>query len=475
MVNQIKLHFGVIAGTLLALGGCGSTPVPDLPEGDVPVDWGYVSEGSEPGWPATDWWQAFDSTELNELVQRLEDSNLDLEINRLNLEQAELTLRDAGFNLLPTPVVSVSASKNYSGTKPDGADYTDGGSESANLSLGITYADILSKPTQYASARASYESSVASAVNTRLNTLATASSTYFQLLLIRDRIAFAEQNVANAETIAKIAQARADAGTITPLDALQQRIAVATQQANLQSLRQSEYSAKAALALMLASSVREFDVSGDTLADVAIPSVMPGLPSSLLVRRPDIVQARSNLVRSTKDVDLARLEFLPNISLTGSANLVSESLSDLLSGADLFVSSAASLAETLLDNGSRLRNVKRSRLALESSLASYRKVVIGAFNDIEVSLSNIELLAVLSQVAAENLDLAEEAFRLAEVRYREGAVGFETVLNAQTTLFNSRNSFLDSKLAQLNAIISLYVALGGGWQEGESPVMQARS
>jgi len=475
MVFSRKLNVCLASSLLFALGGCGSTPVPELPEGDVPTAWGYVSEGSEPGWPAIDWWQGFGSAELNELVRQLEDSNLDLEINRVNLEQAELTLRDAGFNLLPTPVVSVNASKNYSGNKPDGADYTDGGSESASLSLGITYADILSKPTQYASAKASYESSVASVVNTRLNTLATAASTYFQLLLIRDRIVAAEQNVANAETIANIAQARADAGTITPLDALQQRIAVATQQASLQSLRQSEYSAKAALALMLASSVRDFDVSATTLADVSVPSIMPGLPSSLLVRRPDIIQARANLVRSAKDVDLARLDFLPNISLTGSANLSSQSLSDLLSGADLFVGAAASLAETLLDNGSRVRNVKRSRLSLESSLASYRKVVIGAFNNIEVSLSNIELLGVLSGVAAENLSLAEEAFRLAEVRYREGAVGFETVLNAQTTLFNSRNSFLDSKLARLNAIISLYVALGGGWQEGDSPIFQARN
>jgi outer membrane protein TolC len=92
--------------------------------------------------------------------------------------------------------------------------------------------------------------------------------------------------------------------------------------------------------------------------------------------------------------------------------------------------------------------------------------VLAAFNDIEVSLGNIELLEALGVVAAEDLERAEESFRIAEARYREGVADYQTVLISQNQLFSSRNAFLDNKLARLNASIALYQALGGGWQSG---------
>jgi len=473
-MNSRFLHSLVISGiAALSLAACSVTPVPELPSGDVPAAWEKAKASESAGWPASDWWRSFQSGELDQLIGQIEQQNLDLEINRTNLEQAQLTLRDAGFNRFPVPTVTVGADGRYTGDKPDGGNYSDSTNSGADLTLGVVYSDILSKPAEYDVAQAGYDASVALAADTRLNTLATAASTYFGVLLLRDRIRAAESNVENAETIYRITQSRAKAGVITNLDVLQQRIAVDTLKANLRSLKQDEYAARSALALMLAASVQGFDVEGTTLEDVAIPVVEPGLTSNLLERRPDIVRARSELVQSARDVDLAKLQYLPNISLTGSASLVSGSLKNLLSASDLFVDGAVSAVELLFDNGSRGRNVERQRLGLEASLAGYRKTVIGAFNDIEVNLSNIELLADLSQVAEENLRHAEEAFHLAEVRYRAGAVDYETVLVAQTTLFNARNNFLDSKLARLNAVIKLYLALGGGWQEGETQAVLA--
>ncbi|MDH4127022.1 MAG: TolC family protein, partial [Gammaproteobacteria bacterium] len=221
---------------------------------------------------------------------------------------------------------------------------------------------------------------------------------------------------------------------------------------------------RSALALLVADSVTAFDVSATTLDQVRIPEVQPGLPSSLLQRRPDIVQAEADLALARADVDLARLAYLPNISLTGSAQLASTSLGDIVNDGTTAVTASASLAQLLLDNGGRGRNVERRRLELESSLASYRETVIGAFNEIEVTLGNIELLDALGVVAADDLRRAEESFRIAEARYREGVADFQTVLISQNQLFNSRNNFFDNKLARLNAVIGLYQALGGGWQ-----------
>ncbi len=449
----------------VALGsGCASTSMPQLPEGDVPETWGHLDVVSDV-WPGLEWWSAFESEELQRIMALLEERNLNLANNARNLQLAQLNLRDAGFDLLPTPVVDFQAASAYSGSKPgSGGDYGDGGSESFSLGAGFVYADILSKPTDWAAARARYDSDVALAADVRLNTLGTAASTYFRVLLLRDLIEAAKLNVKNAEEITRIVAARVEAGTVNKIDLLQQQIAVQREKSNLESLRQDELSARASLAILLAESVNDIEIQANSLADIKVPEVVPGLPSSLLTRRPDIAQAESNLRVSRANVDLARLAFLPNISVSGSASLFSTSLSDLLSNGDLSVNATASVAQLIFDNGARSRNVERSRLLLESALADYRQTVISAFNEIEVALGNLELLEALGAVAETDLRRAEEAFRIAEARYREGVADYQTVLVSQTSLFSTRDNFLNNKLARLNALVAFYQSLGGGWE-----------
>jgi multidrug efflux system outer membrane protein len=127
------------------------------------------------------------------------------------------------------------------------------------------------------------------------------------------------------------------------------------------------------------------------------------------------------------------------------------------------ISITASLVQTLLDNGARYRNLAQQRLLLDNTLASYRQIVLNAFNEVEVQLNNIEALAVQRDVAERNLMAAEEAFRLAQARYREGVTDYQTVLTSQNSLFSTRNVFYNSKLAQLNAVVDFYQTIGGGW------------
>ena len=159
-----------------------------------------------------------------------------------------------------------------------------------------------------------------------------------------------------------------------------------------------------------------------------------------------------------------RSSVFPRISLTGSANASSTSLTQLVASPDTVLNISASLVQTLLDNGQRFRNIDQAQLSMENALANYRKAVLGAFNEVEVLLSNIQLLQAQGQVAFDNLGAAEESFRIAQVRYQEGVTDYQTVLLTQNTLFSSRNAWLDNKLLQLNAMVGLYQALGGGWQ-----------
>ncbi len=450
-----------------SLVSCTLTELPQLSDADVPKNWqGPVVEEADI-WPETDWWNAFNDEELSNIISQVQENNLDLENNRRNLESAQIALREAGFNLLPTPLVNLGTGASYNETRVDGSETSSSPNEPFSLGATFTYNDILSKPAAYDRAVADYDFRVAQVADVALNTLGTAASTYFQLLLTRDKVEASMQNVENAEAIYRIAQARVDAGVAVPIEALQQQIALDRERNNLRSFIQNDLATRSSLALLLGRSLQKFEVAGQTLQNIEVPLVKPGLPSELLVRRPDLVQAEANLRSARASVDIVKTDLFPQISLTGGINASSTSLSELVSDPDTILNINANLIQTLLDNGQRFRNIDQARITMENNLNNYRRAVIGAFNEVEVLLSNIELLEAQGVVALQNLEAAEESFRIAELRYQEGVADFQTVLIAQNTLFSTRNSYLDNKLLRLNTITGLFQALGGGWQAEE--------
>jgi len=463
----MRSRFSVLFSVLLA--ACARTPVPEILPGDVPAGWEQPVDANAMIWPNIDWWNNFDSDELTGILDTVRQNNFDYANNIRTLQAAQIQLTDAGFAFWPTPNVSISTGASTSETRVDGGGSVSGGSSGPfQLNASVSTGDILSKPLNYDRALNDYESRVAQVASTALNTMGTAASTYFNLLFIRDQIAATEQNLVNAEQILSFTQSRVDAGVEIPINLLNQQINVDQLRNTLSGQYQSDFQARATLALLMGRGVQGFDVEGQTLEGVAVPTVQPGLPSELLTRRPDLVQAELSLRNAAVNVDQARLNFFPLISLNGNASSSSAALLDVLADpAQTTVSLSASLAQTLLDNGGRRRNVQQARLSLETSLANYRRAVIQAFNDIEIQLSNIELIREQGVVTERSLESAEEQFRLAELRYQQGVAEFQTVLNAQDQLFRSRNAVLQNRLQQLNAIISLYQSLGGGWEAGD--------
>ena len=464
MTSPRLTPFALLLPSLLLAGCAFNAPTPGLQVSDVPVGWtGPLSEGSA-AWPQTDWWNTFGNAELSTLVTQVQANNFDLANNERNLRNAQIALREAGFNLIPTPSVTLGTAARYTETDIGGVADSSSPNQPFDLGAGFSYNNILSKPATFERAVANYDSSVALHAGTILNTLGTTASTYFQLLFTRDQIVVAQQNVDNAEQIFNIINAQVAAGVAVPINALNQQIAIESQRANLRNLVQRDLAARSSLALLTGQSVQNFEISGATLQDITVPAVQPGLPSDLLRRRPDLVQAEAALRAADANADIAYVSLFPQISLTGTLNSSSTSLSQLVASPDTVLNVSASLVQTLLDNGQRYRNLEQQRLNLEHALNNYRKAVIGAFNDIEVQLGNIQSLQEQVAVAQRNLEAAEEAFRLAEVRYREGVTDYQTVLNSQNSLFATRNAFLNAKLGQLNAVVDFYQALGGGWE-----------
>ena len=470
-MNSCALRPLVTTALAAALSACAVMEPPALPTGDVPAAWQGPVFNEADVWPNTDWWNNFNDGELSAFIEAVKANNFDLANNRRNLEDAQLTLTEAGLARWPSPQVSIGDGVGFISNRADGSTVFSGNApEDTRLSATVSYTGILLKPATYARSLTDYESRLAQAADLAMNTLATATSTYFQLLLIRDQIVAAEQNLENAEVIGRIAQARLDAGTSTPIEALQQQIQIEQQRISLRSLQQSDLAARASLAILVGRHLQGFDIAGQTLQNVEVPRVQPGLPSQLLVRRPDLYQSELALRGAAINVTIARRSLFPQISLTGAATSSSPSLNDLLSSpASSTFDIGAGLVQLLLDTGQRRRDIQSARIAVETNLANYRRTVLGAFNEVELALSNIELLEAQAEVAASSLAAAEESFRIAQVRYEEGVTDFQTVLQSQNTLFSTRNSFYNTKLQRLNAVVNFYQALGGGWSPGDIP------
>ncbi|HJR70124.1 MAG TPA: TolC family protein [Gammaproteobacteria bacterium] len=461
----------VSVALVAVLSACATMEPPPLLPADVPAAWQGPRFNEADVWPNTDWWSNFKDAELSAYIDAVKANNLDLANNRRNLESAQLTLVEGRLARWPTPQVSIGDGVGFVSNRADGSTVFSGNTpEDTQLSASAIYGSILTKPATYARALTDYDSDLAQAADLAMNTLATATSTYFQLLVIRDQIVAAQQNLENAEVIGRIAQARLDAGVSTPIEALQQQIQIEQQRINLRSLLQSDLAARASLAILVGRHLQGFDIAGQTLQNVEVPRVQPGLPSELLVRRPDLYQSELGLRSAAINVTIARRSLFPQISLTGTGSASTPSLADLVSSpAGTSFSISAGLVQTLLDNGARQRNIQSARIAVETSLANYRRTVLGAFNEVELALSNIELLEAQADVAASSLAAAEESFRIAQVRYEEGVTDFQTVLQSQNTLFSTRNSFYNTKLQRLNAVVNFYQALGGGWSPGDIP------
>jgi NodT family efflux transporter outer membrane factor (OMF) lipoprotein len=261
-----------------------------------------------------------------------------------------------------------------------------------------------------------------------------------------------------------VVSARVRNGAASQLDLSRQQAAVLSQRAALLPLEEQERQTLAALAILTGQLPEGFDVKAAGVADLRVPMIDPGLPSQLLVRRPDLASSEARLAAANADVAAARAALLPNISLTASAGAASSALISVLSGG---TTSALSLGLSLLQpifDGGRLRGQVSVAQSQERELVeTYRKSILTAFGEVEDALVAASRRAQQETLQTEIQAQAREALRLAEVRYREGADDLLTVLDAQRTLFSAQDQLAQIRQSRLEAAVDLYKALGGGW------------
>ena len=462
---------------VLTLAGCDLGPGPVQPKLSMPAAWDNRAAGTPTAWPAADWWKSFGSNELDSLVAQAQADNLDIAAAAARVMQAEAQLRVSNATLWPR-LDFTSDLKQRGPAGPTSSDISsDLGGSSRNdtkhrtsLDVGVAAkyeADFWGRNADNAaSAKASLDASRFNRETVALTVTSGVASTYLQVMTLKDRIALARQNLANAEAVERVVESKARNGAVSPLDLAQQRGQVAAQQAAIPPLELQEKQAMNALALLLGRNPEGFTLAGTGLKGITLPTVSAGLPSGLLTRRPDIQAAEANLAAANANLLAARAAMLPSIDLDAGVTVeaIVESLE--FGGVGAAYSAAASLAQPIFDAGS-LKAQKDVAAGKQLELVqNYRSTILGALSDTENALASVDSLKTQQQFQETQVSEAGTALAISQSQYRNGASELLPVLDAQRTLFQAQDMELQLALSQFQAAVNLYKALGGGWQAG---------
>jgi NodT family efflux transporter outer membrane factor (OMF) lipoprotein len=450
-----------VSALALVAAGCKLTPNPtplDKP-GDMPAGFtAPVVDKNAPIWPAAEWWNNFNAPELPMLMETAMRENLDLKVAMGRVLEAEANSTIAFSALLPSVGGTVTARK--AGDNSTNAD-TFGAGLTGNYVLDF----FGQNRARLAAANENLRGARYTQVNTGLTIEQSVANTYFTTLQLRERIAITRENLDLARRLLAISQAKFAAGVASNLDVMIETATVAQQQSTLPGLIEQEREARYTLAILLGLPPENFDVKAQNLNDIAAPTVQPGLPSDLLLRRPDIALQEANLYADHANVDAARAAFFPQIGLSAGVSFGSGVLGTIFNPSSLAWNVGASLAQTIFDGGAINARDQQAKAIQDEQIATYRKTVFTAFQQVETAVGSAD--AVQQQLAfIEQQERASvEAQRISELQYREGTIDITTLINQQQSLFSAQISLVQTKLLRLQNSINLYVALGGGWDQ----------
>jgi multidrug efflux system outer membrane protein len=458
-----------LAAFCIFAGSAGCVLTQDVPDPALDIPDGYkaarLTNLDAP--PTLDWWRGFRSPELTQLMEEAQRVNLDIAAAVARFIQADAQARVAGAALLPS--LSGTGQETYSRTSGSSASgLTNGGREVVNYSSSLSASyelDFWGKNRD--AAQAAEETAVANRFDrdvVALTTLTSVANAYFQVIASQDRIRTAQSNIASATRILEAIKQRLKAGTGTDLDVAQQESVLANQKALVPPLRQTLAQNVNALATLVSRPPESVRVIGGSLNQIGSPRVTPGLPSELLTQRPDVRRQEAQLASATANVGNARAQFFPSIQLTGQGGYQSSALVSLFQPHAAFFSVVGSLTQPIFDGGRILGNFELTKARQDELLQTYRKTVVSAFADVDNALVAIRETTIKLRLQREVVAASRRAFQLAEQQLRAGTADIVTVLNTQLTLFQAEDSLWQAQLARLLAIVSLYQALGGGWE-----------
>jgi NodT family efflux transporter outer membrane factor (OMF) lipoprotein len=439
-------------------------------------------------WPRADWWLSFESPELAELIRAAQENNRNLAAALARVMEAQAQTRIARSALFPQLDLSAQAQRSGAGAAAGsgatgsagmttasgaatpasamGASKSGSTRNAFDLGIGASYeldvwglarANLRAAQEALKSARFAQEAMA-------LSITAGVADGYFTVLALRERIAIAREDIAAINGILDIIKLRVATGTSSHLDLAQEQAQAESVEAQLPVLQEQELETRVALAVLLGRPPEVFEVKARSSSGIQLPPAAPGIPSELLLRRPDVAAAEANLARAHANLDAARAAFLPQFALTGTAGFASTAVGALLRGPSFVWGAGTGLLQTIFD-GALIGQRNLAAATQRELIASYQSAVLNAYADVESALGQVQNTAEAQNHLRREVDAAREAFGIAQLQYRQGAAELLTVLQAQQTLFAARDQLAQIQLARMQAVVHLFEALGGGWAE----------
>lgn len=440
-----------LSAAALSLAACAtaSPPVSEL----TPLSSSFDYAGALAEAEKTDarWWTTFNDPALDALVNEALAANQDIAGGLAALRSARASVRVANATLFPQLSAGASASSSTEGDGLDDVSASARGSASYQLDF------FGQNRAGRAAARAGYDAQVFDQRALELTVASDVAFTYFSVLAARERLDVARSNLEISERIFAIIETRYDAGDVSRFDVESQKASLANARARVPQIEQQLVSLETALSVLLGRTPQGYDApEGDILA-MTPPAINPGMPSELLLRRPDLLSAEAQLRAADANVAAAQRAFFPSIDLSAGVN------AGLTGGTSVIGSLAASLAAPVFTGGRLEGQLDSAQARVDQQIARYRQATLNALRDVDVSLNALSTAEQREEQLVIARDAAQQSLSLAEIRYRSGADNLTSLLNAQATAFSASDSLVQGRLDRLSAAVDLYAAIGGGW------------
>jgi outer membrane protein, multidrug efflux system len=474
-LSVLTVPGAAIASMALLLSGCAVGPDYHQPKIAAPARWSEPMAGGESNSPASlaAWWKTFNDPELDSLVDRAVNSNLDLKIAAARIRESRARYQVVSADSSPTLDASGSYDRSrQSRNQPilssfgiparlfENNVYQAGFDASWELDIfGGTRRATEAATAEVAAAEFSQRDALVSL-------LGEIARNYVEARGNQRRLAIARKNIDAQEQALALTKDRFNHGLTSDLDVQQAATLLATTRADVPTLETALQTSIHRLAVLLGQPPGALLTELSTLAPIpaAPPAVPVGLPSDLLLRRPDVQQAERQLAAATAQIGVARADLFPRFFLTGSAGYESINTGDWFSGGSKFWSLGPTVQWKLFDSGRIRANIKVQTARQEEALATYEKTVLASFEDVENALVGYAKEQVRRRSLEDAVKSIQESLRLADQLYANGLANFINVLDAERSVYQAQDQLVLSERAVSTDLIALYKAMGGGWE-----------
>ena len=473
------LRAAPVAAAVVMGAGCATLLPVERPALGVPIPAEWTGAAVAAGELGPEWWTDFGDDALSAAIETVLSRNLDLAAAAARLEQAAADARVASGALRPTIQASYNGSRrkqNFVGFPIPGAEdevlstvFTNQG-----VSLDTTWeVDLWGKlRTSEQAALADLQRSAADLRGAQLSMAGQTAKAWFAIAEAQQQVLLTEATVESFGESVERVQDRFESGVRPALDLRLALLNLSNARGQLTQRRQQLDASTRQLEVLLAQ------YAGGDLAPPPdlpeMPSAVPaGVPANLVGRRPDLVAAERQVAASEARLRVARRELLPTFSLTVNTGTATDALRDLLSGDFAVWSLVGNVLAPLWQGGKLRAQVSRAEAQVAEVLASYVNTALTAYSEVETALAAEEYLAERVDHVTTSVEQARAAERLADERYRTGLDSYITVLDSQRSAFQAESELIAARRLRLENRVDLYLALGGGFEQLESPIAMA--